>query len=154
MTIKAKRKKKKRHKPSDPSGLAVLGRKTSGGGAEGAAWHSECRFSANLCPSIDGGASKISRLFLHSLPLSPFLITKRTRESTGIKQKKKVEKERVGERTRERERERERGSGIKQKKKKKQRKKGEEGDRSGYTHVAEKKQEKKKKKRMDERKEK
>ena len=79
MTIKAKRKKKKRHKPSVPSGLAVLGRKTSGGGAEGAAWHSECRFSASLCPSINGGVSKISRLFLHSLPLSPFLITERAR---------------------------------------------------------------------------
>ena len=39
-------------------------------GAEGAAWHSECWFSASLCPLINGGASKISHLFFLSTSFS------------------------------------------------------------------------------------
>ena len=133
MTIKAKKKKKKKTQAIWPI-WATLGRKTSGSGVEGAAWHSECWFSAGLCPSINGGASKISRLFFLSLPLSPFLITQRARECSRIKfKKKKLEKERqreVLESSRKRKRSRE--------------KKGEDGDRSGYTCVMEKKQEEKK----------
>ena len=84
MTIKAKKKKKKKTQVIWPI-WATLGRKTSGGGVEGAAWHSERWFFTDLCPSINGGASKISRLFFLSLPLSPFLITKRARGCFGIK---------------------------------------------------------------------
>ena len=55
ITIKAKKKDK-----SHLTHLATLVRKMSGGGVEGATWHSERRFCACLCPSINGEASKIS----------------------------------------------------------------------------------------------